>query len=109
MTIIVVVLVVFTLQACAPVYIPSARHTHQLDKKGEISAAVYSGTNGVDGQAAVAVSDKVGILGAGSFGTNEEEGSPDYHRHSYGELGVEYFRAIGRIGRLELIGGGGLG
>lgn len=95
-------------QACAPVYIPTARHAHQLDHNGELSGAVLMGTNGVDAQAAFAVSDHVGIAGAGSFGDNAE-GTEDYHEHSYGELAIEYFSPIGKIGRFELLGGGGSG
>lgn len=97
------------IQACAPVYIPSARHTHQLDHKGELSGAAFVGTNGIDLQGAYAVSDRFGFAGAASFGDNEEEGNEDYHEHSYGEIAVEYFRVIGNIGRFELLGGAGLG
>lgn len=97
------------LQACTPVYIPSARHTHLLDEKGEVSAALMSGTNGLDLQGAYAVSDRIGVAAAASFGTNDEEGSDDFHEHSYGELALEYFVPLGRVGRLEILGGGGTG
>ncbi len=97
--------------ACAPVYVPNTRHTPLLDDKGEVHAAVHGGTNGADVQAAIAVSNSVGLVAAGSFGTNEGSGSldADYHKHSYGELGLAYFKPFGKIGRFEALGGAGLG
>lgn len=100
---------------CAPVYTPSARHTHLLDEKGEASAAVYTGTNGVDIQGAYAFSDHWGMLGAASFGKQEDDDGnknsldSDYHKHAYGELGATYFTKIGKIGRFEGLAGFGLG
>lgn len=101
--------ILVVMEACAPVYIPSARHTHLLDKRGELNGAILTGTNGADLQGAYAVSSRVGVVAAASFGTNDEEGSLDYHEHSYGELALEYFRPFGRIGRFEFLGGGGMG
>lgn len=95
--------------ACAPVYIPSARHTHFMGKKGELHASsVLTSTNGGDIQAAYAVSEHIGINAATSFGNNDEQSS-DYHKHRYGEIGMTYFRPIGDIGRFEALGGVGFG
>lgn len=97
--------------ACAPVYVPNTRQTPLLDKKGELHAAVHTGTNGAHLQAAYAVSDRFGLVGGFSKSKNEteEDLSPDYHKHTLGELGVAYFRSLGRIGRLEALGGLGFG
>jgi len=93
---------------CAPVYLPSARHAHLLDKKGELSVGGYAGINGADVQAAYAISPDIGILAAGSFDKKNDPHSTDYHKHRYGELGLQYQYAYG-IGRLELISGIGTG
>lgn len=88
---------------------PSAHQTPLLNKKGEVSAGVYSGTNGTDIQLAYAASDHIGVLAAGSFYHSDRAGSTEGHGHSYGELGVQYHRALGRVGRLELMTGMGTG
>lgn len=97
-----------TAAGCAPVYVPNARHTNLMDKRGEASASGYAGVNGTDIQLAYAVSDDIGLLAAGSFGENESKTSDDYHKHKYGELGMQYQQDFG-IGRVEVIGGFGKG
>ncbi len=93
---------------CAPVYVPSARHTHQLNEKGEASLSSYSGTNGADVQLAYAVTDNIGILGAVSIARDDED-DEDFHKHTYGEIGVQYYDNIGGIGRFEFMSGFGRG
>lgn len=100
--------VLFSISGCASVYIPSAQHTHLLDKKGEVHVAGHGGTNGVDIHGAYALSDRVGVIGAASFGSSGEEGD-DFHEHSYIELGADYFRPLGKIGRYEALAGLGVG
>ncbi|MDX1638468.1 MAG: hypothetical protein R3281_10895 [Balneolaceae bacterium] len=107
--VVVLVAVVAFCQACAPVYIPSARHTHQLDEKGEFGGGAYLGTNGVDLQGAYALKDHAGVAGALSIGRNSEESDDDFHKHTYGELAAVYLAPVGKMGRLELLGGVGLG
>lgn len=101
--------VLFSISGCASVYIPSAQHTHLMNKKGELHAAAYGGTNGTDIQGAYAISDRMGLVAAASFGSSDEEGDDDYHKHSYIELGATYFRPLGNIGRYEALGGLGAG
>lgn len=102
----------FAISACAPVYNPSARHTHLLDQKGEVHASVQAGTNGMDMQGAYAVSDNVGFVAAASWlstnGSSDYTGS-DFHEHRYGELGLSYFETFGKAGRIEVLGGFGMG
>lgn len=102
------VLTLLLISGCASVYIPSAQHTHLMDKKGELHAAAHAGTNGADIQGAYAISDRMGLVAAASFGSSDEEGE-DFHKHSYIELGADYFRPIGKIGRYEALGGLGVG
>jgi len=96
--------------ACAPVYIPNSRQVHLLDHRGELDGNFNAGTNGTDIQGAYAVSDHLGIMAAGSFDkANVKESNSDYHKHHYGELGLEYFTSMGKIGRFELGAGMGRG
>ncbi len=109
------VLAVFLfLQGCAPIYVPNASHSHLLDKKKEFNANARAGTNGFDLHGAYAFSDNLGVVGGASFGSQEvthSDGSvnEDFHEHTYGELGMTYFRPFGKIGRFELLGGLGFG
>jgi len=94
---------------CAPVYVPNARHTHQLNERGEMSLSGHSGTNGADVQGAYAVSDNIGVLAAVSIARDDENESQDFHRHTYGEIGIQYHTTLGKIGRVEMMGGYGRG
>lgn len=94
------------ISGCASVYIPSAQHTHLMDKKGELHIAGHGGTNGGDIQGAYAVSDRMGVIAAASFGSSDEG---DFHEHSFVEGGATYFRPLGKIGRYEVLAGLGVG
>lgn len=98
-------IVLVVVVGCAPVYVPNARHTHQLSEKGEIAAGGYAGTNGSDVQLAYAVSDDFGVLAAGSFIQNTES---DFHKHKYGEFALQFQEAF-NTGRFEVMTGYGFG
>lgn len=106
-----VVLLLLICSSCAPVYVPNARQTNMMSKKGELHASAQAGTNGGDLQVAYAVSDKFGLFGSGSFKSDEASGNSDseFHEHRYGELGAIYYRPFGKIGRFEALAGVGFG
>lgn len=97
------------ISACAPVYVPSTQHTHLMDDKGELHVATHGGTNGVDMQAAYALTNHMGLMAAASYGSAKQEGNSDHHIHQYGELGITYFQPLGKIGRYEALAGTGFG
>lgn len=106
-------MLLFLFQACAPIYVASSHQTPLLDKKGELNGKVQAGTHGIDVQGAYAFSDHLGMTAAGSFAELEAvQGgtvNENYHKHSYGEAALTYFRPIGGIGRFEIMSGLGLG
>lgn len=109
------IIVLLIQSSCAPVYVPNTYHSYLMDQKGDLHAAVYTGSNGADIQGGYAVSEHVGVVAAASFGTREDENSgdgsldEDFHKHNYGEFGLSYFRPFGKIGRFEALGGFGFG
>jgi len=97
--------------SCAPVYVPNARQTNMMSKKGELHASAQAGSNGGDLQVAYAGSDKFGLFGSASFKSDEgsDNSDGDFHEHRYGEMGVVYYRPFGKIGRFEALAGFGFG
>lgn len=101
--------------SCAPVYVPNTYHSYLMDQKGDLHAAVYTGTNGIDIQGGYAVSENVGLVAAASFGKREDDTNSDgsldadFHKHNYGEFGLSYFHPFGGVGRFEALGGFGFG
>jgi len=90
---------------CIPVYMAPATNAPLLSSRGEIQAAGYSGTNGLDLQGAFAVTDEIGIVA--DISTNRRGDDSDFH--TYGELGAGYFTRFGAGGRFEAFGGAGMG
>ena len=77
--------------SCAPVYIPNVRNSPMFTKAGEFQASVQAG-NGLETQAAFAVSEHFGAMVNYSFISNSgSEDETDYHRHRFMEAGVGYF------------------
>jgi hypothetical protein len=75
---------------CAPVYIPPAAHTDLFTGEGEFHAAVYTGSNGYDGQAAYALTDHLSLAGAFSY-DDQSANDTTFQRHSYGEFAIGWF------------------
>lgn len=94
--------------ACTTIYVPTAKHTHFLEEKGELDIAIYSGTNGVDVQGAYAITNELGVVAAISVADREGSADPE-HRHFVVEAGADYFKKIGKFGRFEGLVGLGIG
>ncbi|MFA5669367.1 MAG: hypothetical protein WC967_08985 [Balneolaceae bacterium] len=94
--------------ACATVYVPTAKHTHFMEEKGELDIALYSGTNGIDVQGGYAITKELGVVAAVSVANRDGTSSPD-HKHFTIEGGVDYFKKLGKYGRFEGLAGLGLG
>ncbi len=94
--------------SCAPAYIPNVANTPMFSNKGELQAAIYTGSSGIDPQLAYAVTDHFGIMANGSFRDTKDD--EDYHsRHNLIEVGGGYFTSIGYNARFEAFGGYGFG
>ncbi len=103
------VISIVMMSACAPVYVPTAKHTPMLEEKGEMDLALQGGTNGFDVQGAYAITDKLGVIGAVSASDTEGSSSNSDHKHFVVEGGLDYFKKLGERGRFEAIGGLGFG
>lgn len=93
--------------SCAPAYTPNIVNTPLFSSKGEIQAAIGTGTSGFDPQLAYAITDHIGVMANASFANRSD--SANFHKHSFKELGVGYTIPIGDAGRFEVYGGGGWG
>ncbi len=103
-------LIIFAMMsACAPVYVPTAKHTHFLDSEDEADIAVYTGLNGFDAQGAYALTPKLGVVGGISASNREGSSSSSDHQHIAIEVGAEYFKKLGKNGRFEALAGLGFG
>jgi hypothetical protein len=94
-----------TMTGCAPVYIAPAAHAPLFDRADEFHAAGLAGTNGLDGQVAMAINDRVGVVGSGSFAPESEDGE----EHVYGEGAIAWFVPTDGPLRIEFLGGLGYG
>lgn len=113
----------FFLNGCvSPMYLPTALQSPQFEEAGEVQVSVHGGTNGTDVQAAVAVTNYLMVLGAGSFGQLDSNlNRRSRHNHAYAELALGGYLPFnfgdfntpvfsGNVGGVfEIIGGAGLG
>ena len=100
------------LSSCAPTYIPNAINAPLMKNAGEVNAAVYAGTNGVDGQASVAIINHLGVMADYSYGnrTNTGTDSTGFRNHEFFEGGIGYFLApLSKTTCFEVWGGYGEG
>ncbi len=85
------------LSQCSPVYIPNTRNAPLLAKAGEFQGAMQFGTNGIDLQGSVAVTNNLALMGNYSYGnrntdtlyTNSRE---NYHKHKFYEGAIGYYK-----------------
>jgi hypothetical protein len=93
--------VTIAISACAPVYVPNMRNSPLFRKAGEFQGSAQFG-NGLDAQAAVAVTNHIGVIGNFSFAdhtsyntTNNPNNNDDYHKHKLLEGGIGYYQNDG--------------
>lgn len=113
-----VLLLIVAATGCAPVYIPNTAHTPMLREQGEVQVGGFATSNGLDAQAAVALTDRLGVVGGYSFSGEPSVDCPDldcpnapsdYRRHEFAEVGVGYTeRSDDHLG-LEFFAGYGRG
>ena len=99
----------FTIFSCLPSYVPNTVNAPLFSNKGEIQAAIYTGSAGIDPQLSYAISNHAGLLMNGSFADRTSESSDNFHKHNFVEIGGGYFSRFGNRGVVEVYGGFGLG
>jgi hypothetical protein len=78
--------------SCAPMYIPNSRNSPMFTKGGEFQGSFSMG-NGLEGQAAVSITNHIGLIGNYSYINREDldSDSEEVLRHKVYEGGVGYF------------------
>ncbi len=83
----------FVAFGCAPTYVPNVRNSPLFTKGGEVQGSMQWG-NGFEGQAAVSVSNHVGLMANVLYADRERfdpDDFDDYHKHLFYEGGIGYF------------------
>lgn len=114
-----ILLLFWLASGCAPTYVPNALHTPLLYEKGEVEFNVHTGTNMVDAQVAVAVTEnaqkKGGFAVMGNISASNREkknGAGEItskDKHFYGEGAVGHYWRLGEGAVVEAYGGYGAG
>lgn len=80
------------LASCSPVYVPNIRNAALFRGAGEVQASGHFGTQGVDAQAAVSVTNHIGVMGNfNSVSRNSNESDDKYIKHKFWEAGLGYY------------------
>lgn len=93
--------------SCAPVYVPNTRNSPMFKGAGEVQVAAQLSA-GTEAQAAVAITNHIGIMGNFAYVSRTNNEDDDYIRHSFLEGGVGYFENSDRIS-YEVFAGYGRG
>jgi hypothetical protein len=85
------------LYSCAPVYVPNTRNAPLFVKAGEFQGAMQLGTNGLDLQGAVAVTNNIAVMANYSYGnrntdTLNRNDTENYHKHKLYEGAIGYYK-----------------
>jgi hypothetical protein len=104
-----VVVVSVLMSSCAPLYVPSSRNAALFRGAGEVQGSVHVGT-GLDAQAAVSVTNHIGIMGGYNHVSRNtaDSNDDDYIKHSSWEGALGYYENTGKI-CYEIFGGYGKG
>jgi hypothetical protein len=88
-----ILLLALVISSCAPVYLPNIRNTPMFTKGGEFQLTGQVG-NGIDGQAAISVTNHIGLMANYSYinrNTANVSDEEDFLRHKFFEGGIGYF------------------
>jgi hypothetical protein len=102
---------IISFQSCAPAYIPNRVNSPMFKNAGEITGEISVGQSGFDPQIAVAVTDHIAVMANGSFALPQSDNvdSLDFHRHSFFEGGLGYYKKLDDRRFFEIFGGFGKG
>jgi len=78
--------------SCSPVYVPNVRNTPLFRGAGEVQVSGHVDLlNGLDGQAAVSVTNHIGIMGSIESVSNTSDDHDKYIKHKFWEAGLGYY------------------
>jgi len=78
------------LASCSPVYVPNVRNAALFRGAGEVQASGHFG-NGLDGQAAISITNHLGIMGSIESVNRSSENNDKYVKHNFWEGGIGYY------------------
>ncbi len=106
-------LLVLLLQACNIAYIPNTFNSPLLRNKGDAQVNAWVGSTGFEGQAAVAITDNIGIILNGQYLQSKQEDDDGdielIEKHKLLEGAVGYTERFSDMGIFEIYAGGGVG
>ncbi|MFW6371230.1 MAG: hypothetical protein ACOC10_08515, partial [Bacteroidota bacterium] len=95
--------------SCAPSYVPNVINTPMFKQAGELQGAAHTGISGFDPQVSYAITENIGLMVNGSFANQTSDTTDNYHKHSFIEAGVGFYKNYRSIGVFEVYGGYGMG
>lgn len=97
------------LASCSPIYVPNVRNAALFRGAGEVQVSGHFG-QGLDGQAAISVTNNIGISGAIESVNRSSENNDKYVKHKFWEGGIGYYEnAPNEKIAYEIFGGYGRG
>jgi len=106
---IIILILAFSINSCAPAYVPNVVNAPLLNNKSELQASVHAGVSGTDLQLAYALTKNLGIMVNGSFIDNTSDSTNNYHKHNFFEAGLGYYTKFNQNGHFDIFGGYGYG
>lgn len=102
---------VLVLQACKIAYVPNTFNSPLLRNRGDAQFNVWSGTSGLEAQAAVAVTDNLGLMVNGQLlrSKSTENDVEVIKKWTLVEGAVGYTERFSDMGIFEIYAGGGVG
>jgi len=78
------------LASCSPIYVPNVRNAALFRGAGEVQVSGHVGQS-FDGQAAISVTNHIGIMGSVESVNRSSENNDKYVKHRFWEGGVGYY------------------
>ncbi len=95
--------------SCSPTYLPNSVNAPLLSNKGELQTDFHFGSSGTDIQAAIGITNHIGLMVNTSFAKRFKDDDDWFHRHRYAEIALGYYYPITQSARFEIFGGIGKG
>ena len=107
-------IIILPISSCAPVYLPTMHHSPQFTGSKEFQASInivpyFDNHPGLNVQAALSITDHVGVAGNYLHVANSSKNKVRYKNHDVGEIAVGYYTNFNKRWCFEMYAGAGLG
>jgi len=86
-----IILSILFLASCSPAYIPNMVNAPIFSNKNELQIKVNGSSGGVDPQLSYAITNHLGVMVNGNFGSYTDENTGITTRHKFAEIGAGYY------------------